>query len=340
MNFKRKTFKNIVVAFVIISILSINGLPSHAALGDSLLRKGTRHQDVQVLQQRLKDLGFFNYSGGTTTYYGNVTERAVIAFQRSKGLAADGIFGPASFKALDSGNNGNITIKPSPPTPTKPSQPSKPGNLGQSRLLRLGSRGDDVQALQNALNELGYACGKPDGIFGRMTYNAVVNYQRSQGLSTDGIVGTQTIDAINNKQSNIPSKPSIPDRGNGGKDIKTDIVKTAKKYLGTPYIYGGSTTAGFDCSGFTQFVYRQLGITIPRTSTTQARAGIEISKDDLEIGDLLIFANSANSAIGHTAIYLGNDQFIHSSSSAKAVIISDINNVYYSPRFYYGRRVY
>lgn len=331
LTFKRKSFKNIVVAFVIVSILVIGAVPTHAALGDRLLRKGTRHNDVKVLQQRLKDLGFFHYKD-TTTYYGNITEKAVKDFQRSKGLAVDGIFGPATFRALNSANKGSSS--------SKPSSPSRSGNLASSRLLRMGTRGQDVKNLQEALNRLGYSCGKADGIFGRATYNAVVSYQRAKGLSADGIAGPQTINAINgsNKAPSKP-KPTTPDRG-GSRNIGADIVNTAKKYLGVPYIFGGSSTSGFDCSGFTQFVYRQFGISIPRTSTAQASAGTQISRANLQPGDLVIFSDTYKSGPSHTGIYLGGNQFIHSSSSGKGVIISSLGTAYYNSRFSYGRRVY
>ncbi len=418
LTFKRKSFKNIVVAFVIVSILVIGAVPTHAALGDRLLRKGTRHNDVKVLQQRLKDLGFFHYKD-TTTYYGNITEKAVKDFQRSKGLAVDGIFGPATFRALNSANKGSSSSKPSSPSrsgnlassrllrmgtrgqdvknlqealnrlgyncgkadgifgratynavvsyqraqglsadgiagpqtinainggkasnPTPKPPASKPTTTVPNRLLRMGSRGNDVKALQEALNRLGYNCGKADGIFGRATYNAVVSYQRAKGLSADGIAGPQTINAINgsNKAPSKP-KPTTPDRG-GSRNIGADIVNTAKKYLGVPYIFGGSSTSGFDCSGFTQFVYRQFGISIPRTSTAQASAGTQISRANLQPGDLVIFSDTYKSGPSHTGIYLRGNQFIHSSSSGKGVIISSLGTAYYNSRFSYGRRVY
>ena len=102
------------------------------------------------------------------------------------------------------------------------------------------------------------------------------------------------------------------------------IVATAKKYLGTPYVYGGSSlTKGTDCSGFTQGVMKLEGISIPRTSREQSQTGQLVSKDQMQPGDLLFFGYS-KSSIFHTGIYIGNGKMIHSSTARSGgVIIAD-----------------
>ena len=104
------------------------------------------------------------------------------------------------------------------------------------------------------------------------------------------------------------------------------------KYMGIPYVSGGSTPAGFDCSGFTQYVFRQYGISIPRTSGGQGGAGSQVSRGDLKPGDLVIFS-------GHVGIYVGNGSFIHSPSTGKSIQISSLSG-YWSSKFICGRRVY
>lgn len=118
------------------------------------------------------------------------------------------------------------------------------------------------------------------------------------------------------------------------------VVEEAKKHLGVSYVYGGSTpSAGFDCSGFVYYVYRQCGYSITRTATAQSAVGSYVSRSDLQPGDIVIFYNSAKSGIGHSGIYIGNGQFIHSSSSAGKVVISSLSDTYYNTHYYSARRV-
>lgn len=116
-------------------------------------------------------------------------------------------------------------------------------------------------------------------------------------------------------------------------EIGSSIVATAKHYIGVPYRRGGSTPAGFDCSGFTKFVYAQYGINIPRTSGGQASAGGYVARGDLRPGDIVAFT-------GHVGIYIGGNQFIHSPSTGKSVMISSLNQAYWRARYKSGRRVY
>ncbi|QSX08588.1 C40 family peptidase [Alkalibacter rhizosphaerae] len=115
--------------------------------------------------------------------------------------------------------------------------------------------------------------------------------------------------------------------------IGSSIVAEAKRYLGVPYVRGGSTPSGFDCSGFTSYVYRQLGISIPRTSGAQARVGGYVARSDLKPGDLVAFT-------GHVGIYVGGGNFIHAPSPGKRVMISSMNTSYWRARYISGRRVY
>ena len=118
------------------------------------------------------------------------------------------------------------------------------------------------------------------------------------------------------------------------------IIDTAKKYLGVRYVYGGSTPRGFDCSGFTQYVFRQCGISIPRTASTQWNSGLGnrvTNRSNLQPGDLVFFNDPRRNlgrACSHVGIYIGDGRFIHASSSS-GVKISSLSETYYN-RYYKG----
>ncbi len=122
-----------------------------------------------------------------------------------------------------------------------------------------------------------------------------------------------------------------------------DVVKEAKKHLGKPYKWGATGPSSFDCSGYTRYVYRQVGIELPRVSRDQAKVGEPIHRDDLQIGDLVFFDTSGamNNIISHLGIYIGDNQFIHASSgkTGRYVRISSLNKDFYKNRYVTARRV-
>ena len=104
------------------------------------------------------------------------------------------------------------------------------------------------------------------------------------------------------------------------------VLHTADAYVGVPYVWGGNTPKGFDCSGFTKYVFAKYGVTLPRTSREQVRAGSAVPADfrALRPGDLMMFAEPGE-AISHVAIYAGNGRIIHASSSNGGVGYTDLN---------------
>ena len=112
----------------------------------------------------------------------------------------------------------------------------------------------------------------------------------------------------------------------------SNVIAIAKQYIGTPYVYGGSTPAGFDCSGFTQYVYAQAGISIPRTSQAQIGGGTQVSKADLQPGDIVAFYSGAS----HVGIYAGNGQVVHAPSSGTSVSYAPVDSMpFYGATRYY-----
>ena len=116
------------------------------------------------------------------------------------------------------------------------------------------------------------------------------------------------------------------------------IIASAKKYIGVSYVWGGTSPSGFDCSGLVQYVFKQHGISLNRTTTTQYQQGSFVSKAGLQPGDLVFFQNTYTTGISHVGIYIGNNEFIHASSS-KGVTISSLSNSYWASHYYGARRV-
>lgn len=117
------------------------------------------------------------------------------------------------------------------------------------------------------------------------------------------------------------------------------IVAEARKYLGTPYVYGGASPSGFDCSGFVYYVLKSLGFSPARTPAAQINMGTPVQKTDLKPGDLVFFAGTGGSGITHVGIYVGNGQFIHSPNSRSVVSYSDLTSGYWAEHYHSAQRV-
>lgn len=119
-----------------------------------------------------------------------------------------------------------------------------------------------------------------------------------------------------------------------------EIVDYAKSFLGSRYVSGGTSPNGFDCSGFTQYVYSHFGYSIARVASGQASNGKEVSRNDLQLGDILIFQDYGRTCIGHVGIYIGNGNFIHAANPSRGVVTDNLNsNSYYNIRYVGARRI-
>ena len=128
-------------------------------------------------------------------------------------------------------------------------------------------------------------------------------------------------------------------RGDVERNLADKLINFAKSFLGTRYVYGGSSPKGFDCSGFVSYVFSNFGFSLPRTADEQANVGDTVTRDSLEKGDLVFFKTLGSSIINHVGIYIGDGQFIHASSGAGKVIISPLNEGYYLSHYVKAKRV-
>jgi cell wall-associated NlpC family hydrolase len=126
-------------------------------------------------------------------------------------------------------------------------------------------------------------------------------------------------------------------------ELGNRIVSFATQYEGAPYRKGGTTPEGFDCSGFTSYVFKKIGITIPRTVGLQYSSGIRVARSDLMKGDLIFFTRWSLTEMilppEHVGIYLGDDRFIHAPSTGAAVKTDSLNNPYWKARYKGARDV-
>lgn len=171
------------------------------------------------------------------------------------------------------------------------------------------------------------------GVWYKVSYKGVAGYVHSDYMTLSAAV---------------PGNPA-QGAGTGGTGAGTGagasstegqrIVDTAKQYLGVPYVWAGTSPAGFDCSGFVHYVYKECGYTINRTAANIYLNGTAVDKNDLVPGDVICFTTSSSSYIGHVGIYIGDGQFIHASSGSGKVIITDLSLQYYITHYYGARRI-
>jgi cell wall-associated NlpC family hydrolase len=199
-------------------------------------------------------------------------------------------------------------------------------SVANASAIRMGDQGDEVTQLQSALTSLGYSVAI-DGDFGSATARAVKAFQESRGLEADGLVGAATYRALMGRE--------LPEVSRGGSYVARRIVQTSFQYIGVPYVFGGTTPSGFDCSGFVRYVYANAGISLPRAADEQFESGYAVS--NLQPGDLVFFSTYTYGA-SHSGIYLGNGKFI-SATSSSGVRIDNLYDGYWGSCYIGARRV-
>ena len=179
----------------------------------------------------------------------------------------------------------------------------------------------------------------------------LVGYVHPDYLSVDDLVfthvivgedGTASVSYTNSTAAEAPASSEAPAEtvsAPAPTTIGESVVEYAKRYLGYSYVYGGnSPETGFDCSGFTSYVYAQMGYSINRSSSDQYKNGEFVPYDDLQPGDLVFFSRGSL-AIGHVGIYVGDGCFIHATCPGDVVRITALSSSYYAARYVGARRI-
>ena len=176
-------------------------------------------------------------------------------------------------------------------------------------------------------------------------------YKIITSSGNEGWVHRSYVSTISNPPT-ISDAPILATRGGSSEprseeenilNLRRDIVENSKSYLGVPYVYGGSSPSGFDCSGFVWYVFKNHGINLNRVAADQAKQGTWVAKENLIAGDLVFFdTRGTGSYINHVGIYIGKGEFIHASSgsSAGCIVISDLTSGFYQKNYMTARTVF
>ncbi len=305
--------------------------PAAPATDASTLNPGDKGGEVSDLQQRLKDLEYYEYSS-ITGYYGPVTTEAVTKFQRTNGLGATGIMDEASLALLKSDQAKFYTMYP-------------------------GDSGNDIKLMQDRLNQLGYFSASSTGYFGSLTASAVKSFQDVNGLSVDGVVGKNTRGILyseNAKKGSSPASGDSSSEGNGssggnsssssGNSNVDRMIEVGNTQMGKPYSYGSNGPNSYDCSGFVYYCLKNTGVATSRLSSAGYSKVSEwetISDvNALQPGDLVYFKSDSSSSVSHIGIYLGGGSMLHCAPSTKGVGTSSMSSGYYARNFLGAKRVF
>lgn len=255
---------------------------------------GSKGSDVATLQDKLHSLGYTITPDASGTF-GAQTQRAVQSYQKSNQITPDGIMNSATWKCLLTATGGSVPTLSANPAPSSTPSPSVPSTAKSA----IEKTSQPVEQKQEAPTE-----GTKQGTVKRI-------------VKTTNKVASKTTPTKENSLSSQPINES-----------QASIIPIAEKYIGSPYVWGGTSPAGFDCSGFVQYVFAKVGISLPHSSSAMYSTGTSVN--NYAAGDLVFF-NTSGTGISHVGIYIGNDKFI--SATSNGVKIDSLKSSYWGSRF-------
>ena len=331
------------------------------ALAAPILKMGAEGHDVDVLQRNLREIG---YEVELTGVFDEATYRAVVAFQRDEKLEATGTVDRVTWKTLGQRVGGGAKASSEDAQASGAKQPDREGpaervkppdrnaapgrvkppdkNAAAGRVMP-PERDAATESVKPPEKDVAAESVKPpekDTAAESVKPPEKDTSAESVKLPEEGKKQQERgARKRESKEEMTPPPASVPESGPFLPKAKAEaIIKTAKKYIGTRYQFGGTTPKGFDCSGFLQYVFRQNGFSIARTADEQYKLGKHVRKRaELVPGDLVFFSTYEKGA-SHCGIYLGKNQFIHVSSS-RGVRIDSLDNEYWKPRWYGGKHI-
>ncbi|SER11930.1 Putative peptidoglycan binding domain-containing protein [Gracilibacillus ureilyticus] len=294
-----------------------------------VLSYGMHHDTVRVLQKKLQKLSY--YDSSIDGKFGTLTEYALKKFQKDQQMKISGEADKETIQRIiqrEAQTYENILT----------------AHISNDSADETNK--EDVEKLQEALNYYGYYKSSIDGLYGPVTDKALQAYKQDRGIETVHIENEITISSAQSEtehtyiQTSNSSDQTVPESSNeksipAASSNLQGIISTAKAYYGVPYVWGGTTSAGFDCSGYIQFVFNQYNVQLPRTVNEMWNATKPIAQP--AVGDLVFF-ETYKPGPSHAGIYIGNGQFIHAGAS-NGVEISPLDQAYWSERYLGAKRV-
>ena len=210
-----------------------------------------------------------------------------------------------------------------------------------SQVVNIRAKADKTSSVVTKLNanakvevlssENGWAYVNINGTKGYIAENLLSSSK--QETSRSGLTERTTNKDTNSSQEQAQSTQTTEAKTTTSSG--SSVVSYAQQFLGTKYVYGGTSTSGFDCSGFTQYVYKHFGVNLNRTAAAQYSNGTSVS--ELQAGDLVMFGKSG---INHVGIYIGGNTFIHAANPSRGVTTDTLASGYYKTNYVGARRVF
>jgi cell wall-associated NlpC family hydrolase len=286
------------------------GTAQAARVSTGVLKRGDSGSKVKALQRAL--------GVAADGEFGRATYKAVRAFQRSHGLTVDGVVGPATAKAVGVGTTAKAAKKST-----------------RSKSRTASSKDVDLSAatIRKVQAKIGVTA---DGEWGPQTTKALKAYQRANGLEADGVPGPATLASMGVTAAGGHASDRAESGAGAGSASASSAVAAAAAKIGASYASGGNGPSSFDCSGLMVYAFKKAGISLPRTSFAQYGVGTAVSRSNIQAGDLVFFS-TAGAGASHVGVATSSTSVI--SATSHGVMEHSFSSGYWSKYYVGARRV-